>query len=145
MTALAETFLFEAARAQLVDEVIRPALARGAWVICDRFSLSTLVYQGIAGGIKPRVVEQLSAVATGGLWPDRYLVLWVPVSVGHERRAGRAADSMESKGAAFLCAVANAYRLAARKHPRRYRLVDGTGTVQAVRARIWRHVEALLP
>ena len=141
---LAEAFLFQAARAQLSEEVIRPALRRGAWVLCDRFSLSTLVYQGFAGGVPPRAVEALSALAAGGLWPDKYLVLWVPFSVGLQRREHRAADRMESKGAKFLRAVAAAYKRAALSAPGRYELVDGRGTVGAVRERIWRRVEELL-
>ena len=141
---LAEAFLFQAARAQLVEEVIRPALRRGTWVLCDRFSLSTLVYQGFAGGVPPHAVEELSALAAGGLWPDKYLVLWVPVKEGLRRRAHRAADRMEAKGAKFLRDVAAAYRHAALHAPQRYELVDGRGTVAAVRRRIWGRVEGLL-
>jgi len=140
ISPLAEAFLFQAARAQLTAEVIRPALQRGAWVLCDRFSLSTLVYQGLAGGVCPRAVEELSVLATGGLRPDVYLVLWVPFSVGLQRRAHRAADRMEAKGAKFLRAVAAAYRRESLGAPRRYVLVDGRGTVEAVRERIWRQV-----
>lgn len=142
---LAEAFLFQAARAQLSEEVIRPALWRGAWVLCDRFSLSTLVYQGFAGGVPPRAVEELSALASGGLWPDKYLVLWVPFSVGLRRRTHRAADRMESKGTKFLRAVAAAYKREALRGPARYELVDGRGAVEAVRERIWEHVGPLVP
>lgn len=141
---LAEAFLFQAARAQLAAEVIRPALRRGAWVLCDRWSLATLVYQGFAGGVGTGVVQELSARATCGLRPDKYLVLWVPAAVGLRRRAHRPADRMEAKGAGFLGAVAAAYRRVARREPRRYTLVDGRGTVEQVRARIWRQVRELL-
>jgi dTMP kinase len=144
ISSLAEALLFQAARAQLVEEVIRPALRRGAWVLCDRFSLSTLVYQGLAGGVPPRAVEGLSALATGGLWPDKYIVLWVPFNVGLQRRAHRAADRMESKGAKFLRAVAAAYKREALRAPRLYELVEATGTVETVQARIWRCVATLL-
>jgi dTMP kinase len=89
LTPIVETLLFEAARAQLTFEVIRPALARGAWVLCDRFDLSTTVYQGCAGGVGEAAVEKLSRQATGGLRPDLYLVLWAPPpTIAQRRRAG---------------------------------------------------------
>ena len=110
ITPLAETFLFQAARAQLVAEVIQPALAEGMWVLCDRFDLSTLVYQGIAGGVERTVVERLSEFACAGLKPDRYLVLWVDRALGVARRAERAADRMESKGDEFLEKFASAFQ-----------------------------------
>jgi dTMP kinase len=144
LSPLAETFLFQAARAQLVSEVMRPALARGEWIISDRFWLSTLVYQGLVGGVRPSVVTELSALATGGLKPDRCFVIWVPLSVGAQRRSHRAADRMESKGDAFLHAVSAAYRREALRHPRLYTLVDGRGTVDGVQARIWQAVEPML-
>ena len=143
LSALAEAFLFQAARAQLVAEVIQPSLARGEWVLCDRFTLSTLVYQGLAGGVAPKVVEQLSAAATDGVKPDRYLVLWVPPSVGVDRRKHRENDRMESKGARFIRAVANGFKKEAERGAARYRLIDGTGEAAAVRERIWKQVEPL--
>ena len=141
---LTEAFLFQAARAQLVREVIEPALKSGRWIICDRFTLSTLVYQGLAGGLSSAVVDKLSSIAVTGITPDKYIVLWVPVGIGVRRRAGRQADRMESKGTAFMRNVARAYLKEAKKHPVRYRLVDGSGTLDEVRGRIWRHVEPLL-
>ena len=144
LSPLTETFLFEAARAQLVQAVIQPALRSGTWVLCDRFTLSTLVYQGLAGGLKPDMVARLSRLATGSLRPDRYLVLWVRLTEGLTRRSGREADRMESKGLRFSRAVSEAYRQQARMHPRRYILVDGSGTVERVRARVWARVVRLL-
>lgn len=144
LSALAETFLFQAARAQLIEEVVKPALAAGTWVICDRFSLSTLVYQGLAGGVDTNAIEKLSAIATAGVRPDRYVVVWVPTETGIERRADRAADRMESKGRAFLKAVADSFRSTARREPTKYRLVDGRGSIDEVRGRIWDEVEPLL-
>ncbi len=144
LSPLAEAFLFQAARAQLCDEVIRPALSAGKWVLCDRFTLSTLAYQGYAGGLGPKIVETLSSISTGKLKPDRYLVLWVDTALGLARRAARTADRMESKGDAFLKAVAAAYRKVALRSPRTYRLIDGAAGLDEVRARIWNHVEPLL-
>ena len=135
----------EAARAQLVHEVIRPALKRGEWVLTDRYWLSTLIYQGYAGGVDPGEIRRLSALATGGLVPDRYLVLWVPLKVGLARRAHRAADRMESKGEAFARKVNLSYRRLALSSRGSLKFVDGRGTVEAVAARIWKLVEPLLP
>ena len=138
---LAETLLFQAARAQLVREVIRPALARGTWVLCDRFDLSTLVYQGLAGGVERASIEALTRVAVADARPDRYFVLWVDRKLGEERRAARAADRMESKGSEFLERVAAAFRTEALACPERYTLIDGAGAEDVVFATIW----ALLP
>jgi len=144
LAPLAETFLFQAARAQLIEEVIRPALESGTWVICDRFTLSTLVYQGYAGGIDKGLVKQLSKAATQGLVPDRYFVLWVPVNIGVTRREHRAADRMESKGDAFLRAVSNGFRHAVKQSRKEYVLVDARGSIAEIESQIWSNVEPLL-
>ena len=85
---LAELLLFEAARAQLVAEVIRPALARGSVVVCDRFAGSSTAYQGYGRRLGRELVERANAIATGGLAPDMTLLLDLPVDVGLRRRAG---------------------------------------------------------
>ena len=143
LSALTETFLFQAARAQLVEQVIKPALKSGKWVICDRFTLSTLVYQGHAGGVDPKIVRTLSTLACAGVKPDLYLVLWVPPKTGIARRADRAADRMESKGRKFLRDVANAYKREAR-NTREFTFVDGSGSLQEVQQRIWKHIARML-
>src|SRR5476649_153099 len=71
LSALTEAFLFQAARAQVVEQIIKPALAAGKWVICDRFTLSTLVYQGFSGGVDPKAIKTLSAVACAGVASDQ--------------------------------------------------------------------------
>ncbi len=141
---LAEAFLFQAARAQLVREVILPALEKGEWVLCDRFSLSTLVYQGYAGGLDLKEVDALTKTASAGLTADAYLVLWVPLQVGIDRRNNRAADRMESKGDDFLRNVSEAFRKEAEAHPHKYKLIDGSGGIVDVQKRIWAEVEGLL-
>jgi dTMP kinase len=85
---LAELLLFEAARAQLVAEVIRPALERGRVVVCDRFAASSTAYQGFGRGLGREIVERANAIATGGLAPHMTLLLDVPVEQGLRRRAG---------------------------------------------------------
>ncbi len=108
MGPLAEAFLFCAARAQLVADVIRPALDRGAWVVCDRFAPSTAVYQGYAGGVGMELAEQLSRAATGGLRPDAVFVLDLPAEEGL-RRAGAEKDRFQSRGVDFHEKVRQGY------------------------------------
>ncbi|MBI3831983.1 MAG: dTMP kinase [Planctomycetes bacterium] len=144
LTPVAETFLFEAARAQLVEEIVRPALQSGTWVICDRFTLSTLVYQGYAGGVDPKAIELMSKVATGGLQPDLYLVLWVDAAVGIARREARQADRMEAKGRRFIEAVSAAYKKLARGKHGKYAFIEAGGLVEGVRTQVWKQVEQLL-
>jgi len=144
LNTVAEMFLFQAARAQLVEKVIRPALARGEWVLTDRYWLSTLIYQGYVGGVSPAEVRRLSRLATGGLLPDRYIVLWVPLKEALARRAHRAADRMESKGDAYARKVNATYRRLALAS-RDLKLIDGRGTVERVAGKVWAFVEPLLP
>jgi dTMP kinase len=141
---LAETFLFQAARAQLLHEVIEPALEKGEWVVLDRHTLSTLVYQGYAGGIRKKTVKALSQAAVGDLKPDAYIVLWVPPGIGAERRSGRAVDRMESKGDEYLERVFRGFQKEAKRHARKYTLIDGRGAIQDVRGTIWQEIEPLL-
>jgi len=144
LNAVAETFLFQAARAQLLDQVIRPALERREWVLTDRYWLSTLIYQGYVGGVAPAEVKRLSRLATGGLMPDRYIVLWVSLKEALARRADRAADRMESKGDAYARKVNLTYRKLARAS-RDLKLIDNRGTVEDVAGEVWALVEPLLP
>ncbi|HEX9106584.1 MAG TPA: dTMP kinase [Longimicrobiales bacterium] len=114
LPARAELLLMEAARAVLVEEKIRPALEEGVVVLADRFSLSSLAYQGIARGLGLEAVRQLNGFATGGVVPDLTIVLAVPASVGESRRARRgAADRIESAGREFHEKVAGAYEMLA--------------------------------
>jgi dTMP kinase len=142
--ALAETFLFQAARAQLIREVIVPALDRGEWIICDRFTLSTLVYQGYAGGIKKKTIKELSDAAIDGVKPDAYFVLCLPSEISAERRAIRKADRMESKGDTYLDNVFKGFTKEAKQRGNKYKMIDGRGSEGDVQKRIWAHVEKLL-
>jgi dTMP kinase len=125
VTPWAETALFAAARAQLVDEVIRPALADGADVVCDRFLDSSLAYQGIARGLGVEAVLELNVLATGGLLPDRTFLLLLPVREA-ARRATGSPDRIEREGLSFLEAVDSAYRGLADLYPERIVSVDAT-------------------
>jgi dTMP kinase len=137
----AELFLFLAARADLVERVIRPALADGQIVIADRFGLSTIAYQVAGRGLPREDVEAALRVATGGLTPDLTLVLDVPVAVGRERQraAGKVKDRIEREDDTFHTRVREAYRSASGTgivH------IDASGAKQAVQDAAWREVAA---
>jgi len=119
----AEAALFAAARAQLVAEVIRPALEAGAEVVCDRYVDSSLAYQGIARGLGVETVLELSRAATGGLLPDRTFLLLLPVEEALRRGRGRP-DRIEGEGPAFLARVDEAYRELAGAFPGRVVALD---------------------
>lgn len=125
MAPWAEASLFAAARAQLVDEVIRPALARGADVLCDRYIDSSLAYQGIGRGLGVERVLELNQLATAGLLPDRTFVLLVPLEEATRRR-GSDSDRLERAGLEFVEFVDRAYQDLAQVFPTRIVCADGT-------------------
>lgn len=114
--ATAELLLYAADRAQHVEQVIRPALAAGHWVLSDRFSGSTAAYQGYGRGLPLPLIEQLEQIATGGLQPDLTLWLAVPLAVSLQRRGHRPADRIEASGEAFLARVAVGFAELAELH-----------------------------
>lgn len=133
-----ELLLVLAARAAFVRQVVRPALARGAVVLADRFSLSTLAYQGYGRGLDLEQVRRLDAFARGGVDPDLTLVLQVPLEEGtrRQRAGGKGRDRMERAGDAFHGRVAEGYRALASAGDPRVRALDALGTPDAVHARI---------
>ena len=120
-----EAALFAAARAQLVEEVIRPALGRGADVVCDRYLDSSLAYQGLARGLGVERVLELNLVVTSGLLPDRTFLLLVPLEQAAGRRGARP-DRIEREGEEFVARVDDAYRELAAIFAQRIVTVDGT-------------------
>lgn len=149
-TPWAELFLLEAARAQLVATVIRPALEKGAWVLADRFSDSSLAYQAGARGLPWRQVRALNRIATGGLVPHRTLVLTLPLSQALSRARNRPTTHasnrrFEDEAVAFHRRVATAFKRLAAQEPQRVRLVDGRGSASQVHARVLQELAELLP
>lgn len=137
--ARAEALLMAAARAEHVAEVIAPALAAGRHVVTDRFTGSSLAYQGVGRGLGIEPVAALSTFATGGLVPDVTVLLRVPPSLRAVRVAGRAPDRIESAGETFHRTVAAAYDdLAAADE--RWVVVDGSGSIDDVAEAVWRAV-----
>jgi len=131
MTLQCEALLFMASRAQLVAEVIRPALDSGKAVICDRFLLANVVYQGHAGGLDPQKLWDLGLLATGGLEPDATFVLDLPLEVAQARRKENA-DRMERRDAAYFAKVRDGFLAEARRRPERIRVVDAMLSPEAV-------------
>jgi len=131
----AEALVMLADRAQHVAEVIRPALARGDDVVSDRFSGSTLAYQGYARGLDVAELARLSSWATDGVEPDLVILLDVAADVA-VARLGHDLDRMEDAGAEFHRRVAEGYRTLAAADPARWCVVDGSGTVAEVAARV---------
>jgi dTMP kinase len=124
--ARAEALLYAAARAQLVEERLEPLLAAGRLVLLDRFVDSSLAYQGAGRGLGVEEVAALNAFATGGLAPDRTLLLRIDPAAGRRRlaRRGEAADRLEREAAPFFAAIAAAYDSLAAADPGRVRVVD---------------------
>jgi dTMP kinase len=136
----AEMFLYMAARSQMVEEVIRPALAQRKTVVSDRYLLANVVYQGHAGGLDVATLWQLGRVATGGLTPDLTIVLDVPAEVAAARMTGPL-DRMEQQGAAFHDRVRQGFLAEAALRPAEIVVVDATGTVEEVWQRVRETVE----
>ncbi len=142
---LTETFLFVAARAELVERVIAPAIARGDVVVCDRFADSTVAYQGFGRGVETEVIERLNEIATVGLRPDLIVLLDLPVEEGLARaRAAGIADRFEREEVAFHERVRAGYRTLAEREPDRWLVVDASQPPAAVTESIWRRVAPLL-
>ena len=129
----AEVLLFLASRAQVVANVIKPALARGEWVLCDRFSDSTFAYQGYGRGIDVQLLRELNEFATEGLVPDLTILLDVPLEVSRARLAERqrataaAADRIESAGEAFHKRLREGFLALAKAEPDRFVVIDSSG------------------
>jgi dTMP kinase len=140
---VAEMFLFMAARAQLVEEVIRPALERRQVVLCDRFLLSTVVYQGRAGELDPDLIWQIGKTATGGLEPDLTLVFDLPIETVL-KRIGDHGDRVESRGLEYLTAVQRGF-LAESALRKNVEVIDASGTPAEIHEQVRTAVQRRWP
>jgi dTMP kinase len=148
MTHDSEAMLMFAARREHLDRVIRPALARGDWVVCDRFTDATFAYQGGGHGVSLDAISALEHWVHGDCQPDLTVLFDVPIDVSRERldraRAeGRTLDKFEREENAFFDRVRRAYHDRAKADPRRFRVVDSTQPVATVRAELAGHLSAL--
>jgi dTMP kinase len=133
MTVRCEMLLYMASRAQLVERVIRPAIARGATVVADRFVSSTLAYQGTAGGLAKPEILAVAETAVGGTWPDLTVIFDVD-EITASRRLSPLLDRMEQKGLEFHRRVREGYLAQVRAHPEAHLVVDAAQEVDAVTA-----------
>jgi dTMP kinase len=150
MTPEAELLLMNASRAQLVREIIRPALKQGEIVLCDRFYDSSTAYQGYGREIDLLQVKSIIDFAVGPTQPDLTLLLHVPLSISEARRQSREAsatpvrDRIEGAGRKFFERVERGFEAIAKGEPQRVKWIDATGSPEEVRVAVWAHVEPLL-
>jgi dTMP kinase len=147
--APAEALLFAAARIDHLDTTIRPALARGAWVICDRFTDSTRAYQGIVGAVDLGLIAALEQVSVGPTRPDLTVILDLPAEVGLARAQARrprstVADRFEREGITYHRSLRQAFLDIAAQATERYIIVDATHSVDAIEAQIWETIRRRL-
>ena len=147
LTPSAETLLMFAARSIHVENLIRPTLERGDWVVCDRFTDATRAYQGSGRGVDAATIEELARVVHGGLTPDCTLLLDLPVAVGLKRareRSGIASDRFEAETESFFERVRAGYLDLARREPQRIRIIDASAALPEVERQVTAVVDTLV-
>jgi dTMP kinase len=147
ISAEAETLLMFAARAIHLDNLIRPALAQGSWVICDRYTDATRAYQGAGRGVDGELIERLARAVHADLWPQRTLLLDLPVEVGLARARGRhgPGDRFEDEQRRFFERVNARYLELARSEPQRVRIIESSGSPEKTLERSLAALSDLLP
>ena len=147
LSPVTETLLVFSARAIHVENLIRPTLARGEWIVCDRFTDATRAYQGSGRGVDAAWIDSLAGVVHGGLQPDCTLLLDLPPAVGLERarrRSGVAADRFEAETEMFFTRVREGYLEVARREPHRVRVINAALELKQVEAQVVRVLEGLV-
>jgi dTMP kinase len=144
LSPVSELFLFSAARSELVTSVIAPALGRGDLVICDRFTDSTLAYQGHGRGLDLRLIQEINAVATNGLVPALKVLLDLDPGDGLGRKASDTFDRFEREAQEFHLRVRDGYLKIASADPERWLVLDARASKEAVGAQVWQRVSALI-
>lgn len=143
LNARTELLLYFASRAQNCAEVIAPALARGATVLCDRFTDSTIVYQGAGRGLDEATIRQLHQIACGSLYPDLTLLIDIDLETSLARALARNAETasretrLDAESRAFFERVRDGYQRLARDEPERIHVIDGRASIEVVAERIW--------
>ena len=147
LSPVTETLLMFSARGIHVENLIRPALARGEWVVCDRFTDATRAYQGSGRGVDHSLIDTLAAAVQGGLQADCTLLLDLPPATGLARarlRSGMAADRFEAETEAFFAKVRAGYLELAKREPHRIQIIDASVDLSGVEAQVIRVMEGLL-
>ena len=144
ITPITELLLFSACRAELSERIIKPALARGDFVVCDRFYDSTYVYQGIGRSLNLSYIEQLKTISVGTLIPDLTIILDLNASTGLERAENRQSgtlDRIEAESLQFFEKIRQGYLDLAKSEPERFFIIDGSLSVQEIESIIWDEVK----
>ena len=144
ITPITELLLFSACRAELSERIIKPALARGDFVVCDRFYDSTYVYQGIGRSLNLSYIEQLKTISVGTLIPDLTIILDLNASTGLERAENRQSgtlDRIEAESLQFFEKIRQGYLDLAKSEPERFFIIDGSLSVQEIESIIWGEVK----
>ena len=144
MAPLSELMLFEAARAQLVQQVIRPFLDQGGVVIADRFTSSTMAYQGYGRGLDRELIERLNREATGGLEPDLTVLLDLPVETALARKGGGNSDTFDNAPVDFHRKIRRGYSALAASDPGGWLVLDGQRSPEELSREIWSKVQTIL-
>jgi dTMP kinase len=144
ISPLTELMLFNASRTELLDEVVRPALKAGKIVICDRYTESTIAYQGYGRKINIDTIKNINDMATGGLKPDLTVLLDIPVNEGFARKTGQEPDRFEKEARAFHQRVRKGYLQLAAEEPQRWLVIDATLSKEKIKQIIWEKVSDLL-
>ncbi len=144
LSDLTELFLFEAARSQIVSEMIRPSLKAKKIIICDRFSDATVSYQGYGGKVPLALIRRLDGIATGGLKPDLTILLDIDTMTGLRRARAKGVDRMEKKDVAYHRRVRMGYLKLAKAEPRRIKVIKVTGTIDEISRRVREEVEHVI-
>jgi dTMP kinase len=145
ISPLSELLLFNVSRAQLVEDVIKPALAKGIVVICDRYADSTTAYQGYGRGLDLKAVTAANKIVTRELVPDLTVLLDLPVEEGLKRKKDSKSDRFQAEKVSFHRRVREGYLKLAKAEPKRWLVIDATQSKEAIAGIIWRKVSKLLP
>jgi dTMP kinase len=144
ISPLTELMLFNASRAQLMEEVVRPALKAGKIVVCDRFTDSTIAYQGYGRRLDITTIKSLNNLATGALKPDLTVLMDIPVEEGFARKTGQEPDRFEKEAKAFHQRVRKGYLRLAAEEPERWLVIDARLSKEIIKQIIWQKVSSLL-
>ncbi|MFC4768515.1 dTMP kinase [Effusibacillus consociatus] len=145
MAPKTEAFLYAASRAQHVEEVIRPALARGKVVLCDRYIDASIAYQAVGLGLSPKMIRRWSEEATDGLWPVRTFLIDIPPDQGLTRIQSRGGpDRIEGRDLSYHSRVRETFLALASQEPNRFVVLDGTKTIQEIADQVRHEMQTLL-
>ena len=145
ISPISELLLFNASRAQLIDEILKPSLDKGTFVICDRYYDSTIAYQSYARGLDLDMVKAVNKIGSRSLTPDLTILLDIPVERAFERNREKRPDRFEKENLSFHKRVRQGYLALAKSEPKRWLIIDGTQDKEIIAGIIWKKIAPMLP